>query len=161
MIIKTVDLDSFSSTPAEDETTYAREKFGNQRAISSDMYFERNAYDSNAQAEARDRLQQFQGATAISSNAYFGRSEEENDTESSMVDGSLLGDGSLAGLEYAAKDMIQRVMASPDVQNLGETIRSGALKVSFGYALYLYRLTHPLSYPITYSKWLSNDEMLK
>lgn len=40
-----------------------------------------------------------------------------------------MGDGSLANLEAAAKDAISRVMANPDVQNVGESIRTGALKV--------------------------------
>lgn len=41
----------------------------------------------------------------------------------------LLGDGSLAGLESAARDAVSRVLANPDVQNVGESIRAGALKV--------------------------------
>ena len=45
------------------------------------------------------------------------------------ADNGLLGDGTLAGLEVAAKDAIQRVLANPDVQNVGESIRQGALKV--------------------------------
>lgn len=95
------------------------------------MYFGRNAYDANLQAEARERLQQFQGATSISSNAYFGRTDEEGDAEmSSNMDGGLLGDGSLAGLETAARDALQRVISNPDVQNMGETIRAGALKAN-------------------------------
>ncbi|KAK7464473.1 ADP-ribosylation factor GTPase activating protein, ER-Golgi transport [Stygiomarasmius scandens] len=113
------------STPvADDSPTTARDKFGNQKAISSDMYFGRNAYDPTALSEAQTRLQTFQGASAISSNQYFGREEEEellvnrNDNEG------------LAGLELAARDAISRVMANPDVQNVGEQIRSGALKLS-------------------------------
>ena len=41
----------------------------------------------------------------------------------------MLGDGSLANLEYVAKDAIQRVLANPDVQSAAESLRSGALKV--------------------------------
>ncbi|KAN0131545.1 ArfGap domain containing protein [Lactarius tabidus] len=111
----------------DDAPTTARDRFGNQKAISSDMYFERGSYDPASAAEGRVRLQQFQGATSISSNQYFGREEEEAAAEGS--DG-LLGDGSLAGLEAAARDAVTRVMANPDVQNLGESLRSGALKFS-------------------------------
>lgn len=114
----------------DDAPTTAREKFGNQKGISSDMYFERNEYDGNNTREAQTRLQSLQGATSISSNQYFGRDEEEEQGyERGGNDGGLLGDGSLAGLENAAKDAISRVMANPDVQNVGESIRSGALKV--------------------------------
>lgn len=92
------------------------------------MYFNRNAYDQTAVAEAQTRLQAFQGATAISSNSYFGR-EEDEDVDRGGVNEGLLGDGNLSGLEVAAKDAISRVLSNPDVQNVGESIRAGALKV--------------------------------
>lgn len=57
------------------ESTTARDKFGGQKAISSDQYFGRNNYDSKAQSEANQRLQSFSGATSISSSQYFGRDE--------------------------------------------------------------------------------------
>jgi ADP-ribosylation factor GTPase-activating protein 2/3 len=121
---------SKSTTGAEpkDTPTYAREKFGAQKAISSDMYFQRNAYDPSAAAEAQGRLSQFQGATSISSNQYFGREEDENDPDG-VGFSTRSGNESLAGLESAARDVIGRVLSNPDVQNVGESIRSGALKV--------------------------------
>ena len=95
------------------------------------MYFGRNSYDPDTVREAQTRLQSFQGATAISSNQYFGREEEEERLGGGGGnDGSLLGDGSsLAGLEIAARDAVTRVLSNPDVQNVGETIRTGALRV--------------------------------
>lgn len=122
---------SSSSTPTNDDApTTAREKFGTQKAISSDMYFGRNVYDPSAVNEAQQRLQGFQGATSISSNQYFGREEEDDMGGSGGGSEGMLGDGSLAGLETAARDAVQRVLANPDVQNVGESIRAGALKVS-------------------------------
>ncbi|KAI0070369.1 ArfGap-domain-containing protein [Panus rudis PR-1116 ss-1] len=121
---------STSREPEADETTTARDRFGNQKAISSDMYFGRNAYDPTAISEAQTRLQSFQGAQSISSNQYFGREEEDEMAMGSGSDGGVLGDGTLANLEYAAKDAIQRVLANPDVQNVGESIRQGAMKLS-------------------------------
>lgn len=121
---------SYSSVAEEESPTFAREKFGNQKAISSDMYFGRNAYDPATVSEAQTRLQSFQGASSISSNQYFGREEEEEGGNIGPgSDGGLLGDGALAGLELAAKDAISKVLANPDVQNMGESIRAGALKV--------------------------------
>lgn len=119
-----------TSTPpvADDAPTTARDRFGNQKAISSDMFFERGAHDPASVAEGRARLAQFQGATSISSNQYFGREEEEMVAQG--PDGGMLGDGSLAGLESAAREAVTRIMANPDVQNLGENLRSGALKLS-------------------------------
>ncbi|KAH9968327.1 hypothetical protein BGW80DRAFT_1339115 [Lactifluus volemus] len=113
---------------ADDAPTTARDRFGNQKGISSDMFFERGAYDPSSAAEGRARLAQFQGATSISSNQYFGREEEEALSQGS--DGGLLGDGSLAGLENAARGAVERIISNPDVQNIGESIRSGALKLS-------------------------------
>ncbi|KAF7974321.1 hypothetical protein HWV62_12492 [Athelia sp. TMB] len=117
---------SYSQT--DDSPTTARDKFGAQKAISSDMYFGRNDYDPNAVTEAQSRLRDFQGATAISSNQYFGREEDEEGANGGGD--TSMGDGGLSGLEYAAKDAIQRVMANPDVQQVGESIRAGALKLS-------------------------------
>ncbi|KAG1739403.1 uncharacterized protein EDB91DRAFT_1135009 [Suillus paluster] len=118
------------SSPANDDApTTARDKFGSQKAISSDMYFGRKDYDPTFVSESQSRLQNFQGATSISSNQYFGR-EEEDEFERASSDGGLLGDGSLSNLEVAARDAISRVMANPDVQNVGESIRTGALKLS-------------------------------
>jgi len=113
---------------ADDGPTTARDRFGSQKAISSDMFFERGSYDPTTVSEGRARLSQFQGATSISSNQYFGREEEEALSQAS--DGGMLGDGSLAGIENAARDAVSRIIANPDVQNLGESIRSGALKLS-------------------------------
>lgn len=93
------------------------------------MYFGRNEYDPQAVNEAQTRLQSFQGASSISSNQYFGREEEEDDLGGPRSTEGLLGDGSLANLEYAARDAYARLMANPDVQNVGDSIRSGALKV--------------------------------
>jgi ADP-ribosylation factor GTPase-activating protein 2/3 len=114
----------------DDSPMTAREKFGNQKAISSDMYFGRNAYDPSAVNEAQNRLRSFQGATSISSNQYFGREEEEEGGGGmSGAEGGLLGEGGLSNLEIVARDTISKVLSNPDVQNMGETIRTGALKV--------------------------------
>ncbi|KAH9849451.1 hypothetical protein C2E23DRAFT_761853 [Lenzites betulinus] len=122
---------SSSAAVDEDAPTFARDKFGGQKAISSDMYFGRNSYDPSAVAEAQTRLQSFQGASSISSNQYFGREEEEEGAGMGHgTDGSVLGDGTLSGLEYAAKDAISRVLANPDVQNAAESLRQGAMKLS-------------------------------
>ncbi|KIL61917.1 hypothetical protein M378DRAFT_25895 [Amanita muscaria Koide BX008] len=112
----------------DDAPTAARDRFGNQKAISSDMYFGRNTYDPTAVNEAQVRLQSFQGATSISSNQYFGREEEEEIDRG--ADGGVLGDGSLSGLEASAKDALSKFLSNPDVQNIGDNIRSGALKLS-------------------------------
>ena len=117
-----------SSRPEVDTPTTARDKFGNQKGISSDMYFGRNEYDAEILNEAQTRLQTFQGASSISSNQYFGREGEEDVNGPGNTEG-LLGDGSLAGLESAARDAYTKLLSNPDVQSVGDSIRSGALKV--------------------------------
>ncbi|EKM49906.1 uncharacterized protein PHACADRAFT_265665 [Phanerochaete carnosa HHB-10118-sp] len=120
-----------ASPKVDDAPTTARNKFGNQKAISSDMYFGRGSYDPVAQGEAQTRLQNFQGASSISSNQYFGREEDEMQGMPGGSGGeSILADGTLSNLEGAAKEAISRVLANPDVQNAAETIRAGALKLS-------------------------------
>ncbi|KAH6687705.1 hypothetical protein F5X68DRAFT_206098 [Plectosphaerella plurivora] len=95
------------SAAEDDDEKYARNKFGTQKGISSDEFFGKGAYDPNSQAEAKTRLQGFEGASAISSNAYFGRPEEEATEE--------YGD-----LESAAKDFVRRfgITAGDDLENL-------------------------------------------
>ncbi|KAG0691711.1 hypothetical protein DFH29DRAFT_986175 [Suillus ampliporus] len=120
----------FGGVPTASPSSTARSRYIQfQPAISSDMYFGRKDYDPSFVSESQSRLQNFQGATSISSNQYFGR-EEEDEFERASSDGGLLGDGNLSNLEVAARDVISRVMANPDVQNVGESIRTGALKLS-------------------------------
>jgi ADP-ribosylation factor GTPase-activating protein 2/3 len=113
-----------------ESVTYARERFGNQKAISSDEYHGTGAYDAAAASQARERLQQFSGATAISSNAYFGRDEEEY---SDNLEQNLLGVDGLGNLENNAREMIRKVMDTTgihDLEGLQNAVRNGALKVS-------------------------------
>ncbi|PWI70399.1 ArfGAP family protein [Purpureocillium lilacinum] len=112
---------------AEDESNnYARSKFGAQKGISSDEYFGKGAFDPNAQAEAKTRLQGFEGATSISSNAYFGRPEEEVEED--------YGD-----LESAAKDFVRKfgITASDDLENLSNVLGEGATRLQGAIRAYL------------------------
>jgi hypothetical protein len=61
------------------------------------MFFKQGLYDPATVAEGCTWLAQFQGTMSILSNQYFRRDEEE--THSQGSDHSLLGDGSLSGLE--------------------------------------------------------------
>ncbi|KAK4218567.1 hypothetical protein QBC37DRAFT_368806 [Rhypophila decipiens] len=111
----------------EDEERYARSKFGNQKSISSDEFFGKGSYDPNAQAEAKSRLQNFEGATAISSNAYFGRPEDEEGAEE-------YGD-----LESAAKDFIRKfgITAGDDLENLTHLLGEAGGKLQGAVRAYL------------------------
>ena len=78
------------------------------------------------QAEAKTRLQGFEGATSISSNAYFGRPEEEQQEE--------YGD-----LESAAKDFIRRfgITAGDDLDNITAVVGEQATKLQGAIRAYL------------------------
>ncbi|KAK4189743.1 hypothetical protein QBC35DRAFT_492264 [Podospora australis] len=112
----------------DDGDNYAQKKFGTQRAISSDEFFGKGIFDSNAQAEAKSRLGGFEGASAISSNAYFGREESED------VGGDDYGD-----LESAAKDFVRRfgLTAGDDLENLQQVLGEGAGKLQGAIRAYL------------------------
>ncbi|KAI9722488.1 MAG: ADP-ribosylation factor GTPase activating protein, ER-Golgi transport [Chrysothrix sp. TS-e1954] len=104
---------------ADESEQTARNKFGAQKGISSDEYFGRNAHDPNAQAEAKSRLQGFEGATSISSNAYFGRPEDDGAPED-------YGD-----LEGAAKDFVRKfgITAGDDLENVTALLGEGATRL--------------------------------
>lgn len=114
---------------AEDEEKYARSKFGSQKAISSDEFFGKGSFDPSAQAEAKSRLQGFEGASAISSNAYFGRPEEDEAGEA----------GEYGDLESAAKDFIRKfgITAGDDLENLGNLLGEGAGRLQGAIRSYL------------------------
>ncbi|KAF2485203.1 hypothetical protein BDY17DRAFT_293117 [Neohortaea acidophila] len=110
-----------SKAPVQDDSErFARDKFGQQKGISSDEFFGRDSYNPSAQAEARTRLQGFEGATSISSNAYFGRPEDE---EVNLED---YGD-----LESAARDFVRKfgITAGDDIENLSNLVGEGATKL--------------------------------
>ena len=111
-----------------DSERYARDKFGVQKGISSDEFFGRSAFDPAAQAEARTRLQGFEGASSISSNAYFGHPDDEEQ------DLSQYGD-----LEGAARDFVRKfgITAGDDLENLSSILGEGATKLQGAIRSYL------------------------
>ncbi|CAJ2512354.1 Uu.00g053690.m01.CDS01 [Anthostomella pinea] len=111
----------------DDDQRYARNKFGTQKGISSDEFFGKGSFDPSAQAEAKTRLQGFEGATSISSNAYFGRPEEENPEDD-------YGD-----LESAAKDFVRKfgITAGDDLDNLTSALGDGATRLQGAIRNYL------------------------
>ncbi|OOF96498.1 hypothetical protein ASPCADRAFT_47044 [Aspergillus carbonarius ITEM 5010] len=117
------------SAADDEELKQAKSRFGSQKGISSDEFFGRERFDPAAQAEAKDRLRQFDGATAISSNSYFGRPEDE----------LPVADDTYGDLENAAKDFVRRfgITAGDDLENLTQLVGEGATKLQGAIRSYL------------------------
>jgi ADP-ribosylation factor GTPase-activating protein 2/3 len=120
----------FTNTNTDDSEKYARQKFGTQKAISSDEFFGKGVFDPSAQSEAKSRLQGFEGATAISSNAYFGHPEDDE---------AAGGIDDYGDLESVAKDFIRKFgnTAGDDLDNLTALAGDAAGRLQGAIARYL------------------------
>jgi ADP-ribosylation factor GTPase-activating protein 2/3 len=116
----TVKVDTYDASKSE-----IAQKFGQQKGISSDQFFGRNAYDSDAQTEAKERLRSFGGASAISSTSYFGRSEEEDDEIARGASGDY-------SVERMAQDVADRIrgVTGEDLSVLKDAFEQGASKLT-------------------------------
>lgn len=85
-------------------------------------------FEAGAAAEAKSRLQGFEGAQSISSNAYFGRPEAEEGAPEDYGD-----------LESAAKDFVRRfgITAADDLENLTHLLGEGAGRLQGAVRAYL------------------------
>ena len=126
-------------TSTDDGETYARKKFGTQKAISSDEFFGKGMFETGAQAEAKSRLQGFEGAQSISSNAYFGRSEDDEGMGMGGGGGGHGGGEDYGDLESAAKDFVRRfgITAADDLENLSHLVGEGAGRLQGAIRAYL------------------------
>lgn len=119
---------SNNNTKKYKEVKYTGEvsnKYGTQKAISSDEFFGRGPrFDENAKLEARQKLQAFDGAQSISSSSYFGEDEQQPGRGRSTS--STLGD-----LENTARDFASKFSgnANQDLEVIKDALEDGANKV--------------------------------
>jgi ADP-ribosylation factor GTPase-activating protein 2/3 len=101
---------------------YARQKFGDQKSISSDQYFGRHDFDPDALPASSDRLKQFEGASSISSNQYFGREEDDVSQRESL---------DLTGIEINARDFARKFIgqAASDYESIKSVVEKGGEKL--------------------------------
>ncbi|KAJ3332333.1 ADP-ribosylation factor GTPase activating protein, ER-Golgi transport [Blyttiomyces sp. JEL0837] len=110
----------------------ATKRFGNSKAISSDQYFGRGNYDETENAEARQRLQQFEGRQGFGSDDYYGRTSEDGSSVGGGRRGSLSPRVSVDGLVEGAKDFAQKFVGQgmEDLQSLKKLVTSGGNKMA-------------------------------
>ncbi|KAM9817578.1 ADP-ribosylation factor GTPase-activating protein 2 [Neosynchiropus ocellatus] len=87
------------------ESSEARQKFANAKAISSDMFFGR---ESSAEYEAKTRLESFSGSSAISSAEFFGDGSDHRG-RSSGLDGVLPSAPDIAQFKQGVKTVAGRM----------------------------------------------------
>jgi ADP-ribosylation factor GTPase-activating protein 2/3 len=114
---------SYANICTDEELQQTANRFGTQKGISSDEFFGRETFNPAAQAEAKSRLSNFEGATAISSNAYFGRPEDDLPSVDEY--------GGYGDLEGAARDFVRRfgITAGDDLEQLTQVLGDGATKL--------------------------------
>jgi ADP-ribosylation factor GTPase-activating protein 2/3 len=121
---------SISGTGNSSTNGEAQQKFGNAKAISSDQYFGRGHFDESQNAEARARLQGFQGRSGFGSSEYYGRNEEEDMSgggRSSMSNGG----GGGPHLGDAANQFVSTFVsqASEDIESLKQIVSEGSSRL--------------------------------
>ena len=109
------------------------ERYGTQKAISSDQLFGRGSFDEAANREAHDKLKTFDNATSISSSSYFGE-DKEVDEFGNPINSSGSGAGNFDGrnsnngfidFNASADDELQmlRDVVEQDAEKLGSYLR--------------------------------------
>uniref|UniRef100_G1KBP9 Uncharacterized protein n=1 Tax=Anolis carolinensis TaxID=28377 RepID=G1KBP9_ANOCA len=115
------------------ESNEARQKFAGAKAISSDMFFGREA---DAEYEARSRLQQLSGSNAISSADLFGESEAMNSGGVSI--GNVLPAADIAQFKQGVKSVAGKMaVLANGVMNSLQVRYGEILHMSYNIEIYL------------------------
>ncbi|KAJ3342431.1 ADP-ribosylation factor GTPase activating protein, ER-Golgi transport [Entophlyctis luteolus] len=132
----------FGSVPSKQESSKPQEsgdaaqRFGNAKAISSDQYFGRGQYDEAESAEARAKLQQFQGKSGFGSDDYYGSSEATGANRSGRPvrpPSSAMNVGDVmetvgSGLRVFANNFVDQGIE--DINSVRKIVSSGSNKLS-------------------------------
>ncbi|GMM36469.1 ADP-ribosylation factor GTPase-activating protein [Saccharomycopsis crataegensis] len=131
MVGNKAQAESSNSTRKTADYKYTGEvsnKYGTQKAISSDEFFGRNSFDPSVKQEAQQKLSQFGGASAISSSAYFGEEEGANHQNSNSADSFNIRD---LDIDSAARQLANTFQSTTgqDVTVLKDALEQGANKL--------------------------------
>lgn len=105
------------------------ERYGTQKAISSDQLFGRGSFDEVVNKEAHDKLKTFDNATSISSSSYFG---EEVDEYGNPINGDVggMGSSSFDGRNTNGNGFIDfNATTDDELQMLKDVVEQGAEKL--------------------------------
>ena len=111
---------NYSSSNQEKNFEYkgrpATERFKNNKAISSDQFFDFDGGTNKESRDARDRIGKFSGATSLSSDALFGREKEFTGNR---------GKSDSMGSDISAGEFVREITsrASEDLQNAKQKAR--------------------------------------
>ncbi|KAJ3226080.1 ADP-ribosylation factor GTPase activating protein, ER-Golgi transport [Chytriomyces hyalinus] len=119
-------LPQSTPTPANDATD-ASKRFGNAKAISSDQYFGRGAYDEAESREARERLQNFQGKSGFGSDDYYGRRSSQDATARSPAQGDIMESVGSSVRAFANNFVDQGI---EDINSVRNIVASGSSKLA-------------------------------
>ncbi|KAJ3000418.1 ADP-ribosylation factor GTPase activating protein, ER-Golgi transport [Globomyces sp. JEL0801] len=117
----------FGGVPSQSESSgESAKRFGNAKAISSDEYFQRGQFDAAANAEAREKLQQFSGKSGFGSEDYYG----EKDTSVGAQRRQSV-ENVLYAVQDGASDFAQKFVgqASEDFDSLKKLVTVGGSKL--------------------------------
>ena len=104
------------------------ERYGTQKAISSDQLFGRGSFDEAANREAHDKLKTFDNATSISSSSYFGE-DKEVDEFGNPINSSGSGAGNFDGRNSNNGFIDFNASADDELQMLRDVVEQGAEKL--------------------------------
>lgn len=121
-----------SNSSSFPEDRQARDKFGQAKSISSDMYFGRNAHANDNDPETRMKLNQFSQNSSISSDQFFGRQENADNMRrdprmGNNVDMREIVESADSFVQEFAQTFISQ--AKDDLDNVKSLARIGASKL--------------------------------
>ncbi|EJS44008.1 glo3p [Saccharomyces arboricola H-6] len=104
------------------------ERYGTQKAISSDQLFGRGSFDEAANKEAHDKLKTFDNATSISSSSYFGEDKEVDEFGNPINNGGSAA-ANLDGRNANNGFIDFNATADDELQMLRDVVEQGAEKL--------------------------------
>lgn len=105
------------------------ERYGSQKAISSDQLFGRGSYDQDASNEAKEKLKTFDNATSISSSSYFGDDKQDNQDDGNFGNNTKFSTNAYGLSQQQSSFVDFSANADDELQMLKDVMEQGAEKI--------------------------------